>query len=190
MRGALVLGLALLAPAAAAQQTPLMVATRDVVVTYRGIGAGDAPAVAPSVAWLGSRRALRMDMPGLGWSVAEHGATPPTGFIVLEEQRRIMEMPPNVLRRQLGATPDARFTREGTDRIAGHACTLWRFESQDGEGQLCMTADGVMLRSLGKIQGQTMGVEATQVAYTAQDPSRFQRPTGYEPLQQRQPRQR
>jgi len=100
-----------------------------------------------------------------------------------------MEMPPKILRRQLGAMPDARFTREGRERIAGHACTVWRFKSQDGEGRICMTADGAMLRNLGTILGQTMGVEAIQVARMAQGPARFQRPTDYEPLHPRQPRQ-
>jgi len=49
-----------------------------------------------------------------------------------------------------------------------------------------MTADGVMLLGLGTIQGQTMGVEAIQVARMAQGHARFQRPKGYEPLQPRQ----
>jgi len=58
--------LALIVPAAAAQQMLLMITRRDVVMLYRGIGAGDAPAVAPGMAWLASRKALRIDMPNMG----------------------------------------------------------------------------------------------------------------------------
>lgn len=179
-----------LAAPAAAQQAPLLVPTRDVIVTYRGIGATTGEPVTTTMAWLAAQKTLRMDIPGVGWSVANHGATPRSGFIVMEQVRRVMEMPAAVLARQLGAQADARFTREGAERIAGHACTLWHFQSQDGEGRICMTADGVMLRSAGTHQGQPAGLEAVQVTYAAQDPARFQPPEGYERVQPRQPRER
>jgi hypothetical protein len=183
-------GALLAAAPAAAQQAPAMFPTRDVAITYRSVGGGQAPPLVTAMAWIAARKMLRMDIPGIGWSVANHGATPPSGFIVMQEARRVMDMPAAVLARQLGAQGDARFTREGTERIAGHACTLWRFQSADGEGQVCMTADGVMLRSAGTLQGQPTGIEATEVTYAAQDPARFELPAGYDRVQPRQPRER
>ncbi|NGM20906.1 hypothetical protein G3576_12845 [Roseomonas stagni] len=175
---AVALAVLLAAAPAAAQQAPLMVPMRDVAITYRSTGGGDPVTI--SMAWSAARKAVRMDMPGMGWSVANHGATPPSGFIVMEEARRVMDMPAQVLNRQIGAPRDARFVREGSDRIAGQACTVWRYQSGADEGRVCLTADGVMLRSQGSFAGQPGGMEATQVTYAPQDPSRFDPPAGYQ----------
>lgn len=177
MRGLVIAALLAAAPAAA-QQAPLLVPSRDVAITYRGTGGADQVTI--TMAWLAARKMVRMEMPGVGWSVANHGTTPPSGFIVMEEARRVMDMPAQVLNRQVGAPLDARFVREGSDRVAGTACTIWRYQSGADEGRLCMTADGIMLRSQGSFAGQSGGMEATQVAYGPQDPSRFEVPQGYQ----------
>ncbi|WP_203070218.1 hypothetical protein [Falsiroseomonas ponticola] len=182
MRGLLLAALLCAGPALA-QQAPLTLPTRDVAITYRGTGGGDAVTIV--MAWSAARQAVRMEMPGMGWSVANHGATPPSGFIVMEEARRVMDMPAQVLNRQIGAPRDARFVREGSDRVAGQACTIWRYQSGGDEGRVCMTADGVMLRSQGSFAGQSGGMEATQVTYAPQDPSRFEPPAGYQRMPSR-----
>lgn len=163
-----------------------MLPTRDVAIIYRATAEGGLPPVDVAMSWLSARRLLRTDTPGIGWSVADRGNG--TGFIVMEEMRRIMDMPPAVVRHQLGPTPDARFTREGTDRVAGHACTIWRYEDPGSEGRICLTADGVMLRTRGTMSGITGGMEAIRVEYGAQDAARFQPPEGYQRVQPR-PRQ-
>lgn len=61
-------------------QTPNMIPTRDVVVTYRVVG-GDANTMI-EMAWLAAQAKLRADVPGLGWSVADLRAG--TGLIVVE----------------------------------------------------------------------------------------------------------
>lgn len=172
-----------------AQTAPNMIPTRDVVVTYRVIG-GDAPIVL-DMAWLAAQGKLRADVPGVGWSVADHRAG--NGFIVMEDAKRVMDMPPRALQCQLGPPAGAQFTREGAQRIAGQACTDWRYEGGGQEGRICLTADGVMLRSqvtVGGPAGATGGVEATQVRFEAQDPARFQMPEGYQRVQPRAPRER
>jgi hypothetical protein len=175
---ALALGAALLAGGAAAQTVPQLHPTRDVSVSYRGLGGAQEQAVTLTIAWLAASRTMRMDVPAMGWSVTDLRV--PSGFIVIEAERRIMPLPPAALARQLGPSPAARFTREGTLRIAGQSCTQWRYEEADNDGQICLTADGVMLRSQGRMGVQSGGVEAVQVTYAAQDPARFVAPEGYQ----------
>jgi hypothetical protein len=186
MRSLLALTLAVLGLSgpAGAQDRPNMIPTRDVAIIYRATAEGGVPPVEVWMSWLSARRLLRTDTPGVAWSVADHANG--TGFIVMEEARRVMDMPPVVIRHQLGPTPEARFTREGTDRVAGHGCTTWRYEDTGSEGRVCLTADGVMLRTRGTMSGITGGMEAIRVTYAAQDAARFELPEGYQHIQPRQ----
>jgi hypothetical protein len=171
------------------QAPPNMIPTRDVVVTYRVVG-GEA-AMSIDMAWLAAQGRLRADVPGVGWSVADHRAG--TGFIVMEEAKRVMEMPPRVLQGQLGPPAGARFTREGTQRFAGQSCTDWRYQGEGQEGRICLSAEGVMLRSqvtAGGPAGANGGLEATRLRFEAQDPARFEIPAGYQRVQPRAPRER
>jgi len=186
----LALGFSLLtAVSAGAQTAPNMIPTRDVAVTYRVV---DGPAgMSLDMSWLAAQAKLRADLPGMGWSVADHRAG--TGFIVIEDAKRVMDMPAIALQGQLGPPAGARFTREGTQRYAGQSCTDWRYEGGGQEGRICLTSEGVMLRSLvtaGGPAGATGGLEATQVRFEAQDPARFTVPEGYQRMQQRAPRER
>lgn len=178
---------------AAAQPAPSLIPTRDVAITYRTVG-GPGQTITMDMAWLAAEGLLRVTVPGVGWSVADHRAG--TGFIVIEEGRRIMDMPPRVLRGQLGPPPGSSFTREGGDRVAGQPCTNWRYAGAGQEGRICVTGDGVMLRSLlipGPMGapagsgpgGGSAGLEATQLRFAAQDPARFRMPEGYARVQPR-----
>jgi hypothetical protein len=180
MRPAL-LALALFAatPALAQDRPPQMVPTRDVTVTYRLTGAGEGQTMRMHHA--AAQGLVRTDIPGgIGWAVVDTRGG--TGFMVMEPMRSIIAMPAGQARP--GApSPTARFARGGTARIAGLDCTLWNVEDQGRSGQLCFTADGVMLRGTGAAGGQQGGIEATEVRFGAVDPALFQRPQGYQEMQ-------
>ena len=91
---AVLLAAPLAARPAAAQPAPSLIPTRDVAITYRTVG-GPGQTITMDMAWLAAEGLLRVTVPGVGWSVADHRAG--TGFIVIEEGRRIMDMPPRVL---------------------------------------------------------------------------------------------
>ena len=168
---------ALLAAPALAQPAPSMIPARDVAITYRSIG-GAGESMTFEMAWLASAASLRADVPGLGWSVADHRAG--AGFIVVEAERRIMPMPPMALHAQLGPPQGATFTRDGSDRVAGQPCTNFRYQGGGQEGRICLSVEGVMLRSLiiaGGPMGITGGLEATQIRFVALDPPIFACPT-------------
>jgi hypothetical protein len=185
LRLALLLVTPLLAPLAApgaalAQDRPRLEPARDVAVTYRLVGTGAQGQVAMS--WRASARQARLDNPDGSFLIADLAAG--IGFMAHDRARELMVLPappgdagvPGLI------PPGGRFTRDGTDKVAGQDCQTWRVEMSDGgRGRACITADGVVLRSLGGAgPGQPeQGLEATAVSYGAQDAARFARPAGY-----------
>jgi len=166
-----------------AQDRPALTPSRDVAVTYRVTAEGQPPTEI-RMSWLAARNLMRMDLPGgQGWILVDIAAG--RAFMVMAAQRMITEMPGGSI--PAGMTPDAnaRFTREGRARVANADCVNWRMEGQGEAARLCISAEGVVLRSesLGGSGPRSGGMEATAVAYAAQDPARFERPAGYQSLQ-------
>lgn len=173
--------LTLLAAPTLAQDRPPLFPTRDVAVTYRMTG-GPQPGMEMTMSWLAAGQLMRVDMPGgMGFMVADQANQ--RGFMVMEAQRMIMDVPMAQAAGHMQAMQNARFTRGGNETIAGTSCTVWRFEAPQQNGTACITADGVMLRSQSSVSNQQVTMEAVRVAYGAQDPSRYQRPQGYQQMQ-------
>lgn len=169
---------------ASAQDRPQLTPTRDVSVTYRTSGQDGGAGQEMQMSWLTARGLLRVDLPrGQGWLVTDTRGS--SGFMVAEAQRMVMDIPAGhhpaagaVLRES------ARYVREGNDRVAGLACTVWRIEGEGDTNRACVTADGVMLRAAtaGSRQGQGV-LEAISVRQGPQDPARFERPAGFQTFQ-------
>jgi hypothetical protein len=167
--------------AARAEDRPAIFPTRDVAVTYRITGQGQQADM--TILWSAAQRLTRMNMPGgTVYMVADHQAQ--RAFMVVQEMRMVMDMP---MARAAGLQRDfenARFSRGGREKIAGHDCTLWRYESAATRGEACITADGVVLRAESTAPGAAAGrMEATRVVYAPQDPAQFRRPQGYQTMQ-------
>jgi hypothetical protein len=168
---------------AAAQDRPQMFPTRDVSVTYRFTGTEAAAMPGMTISWLAATQAMRNDIPGVGWMVADHRAG--RAFMVMEAMRMIMDIPLDQAASQAATLSSrATFRREGGQSVAGQSCTVWSYTEGQRSGRACITADGVMLRAESTVQGKPVTMEATQVAYGAQDPARFQRPQGYQAMPQ------
>lgn len=166
---------------AQAQDRPQIFPTRDVAVTYRVAGQGQQAEL--TMLWSAARRMMRMNMPeGLGYMVTDHQGQ--RGFMVMEQMRMVMDMPMQQAGGLQQDLENARFTRGGTEKIAGHDCTVWRYQSASGQGEACITGDGVVLRGNGSARGAGDGrMEATRVVFAPQDASLFQRPRGYQTMQ-------
>lgn len=178
-----VVAVSLIAFPALAQDRPTIMPTRDVTVTYRVTGEG-APAEM-TMSWLTAQGLMRMDMPaGQGFMVVNPQAG--SGFMAMAQMRMIMDLPAGAggVNNFARASQSARFTREGSDRVANTPCTNWRIEDRGETGRACLTADGVTLRaSSGGGQSGRGAMEATQVSYGTQDAGRFARPQGYQVMQ-------
>ncbi len=181
MRHAIATALIVALPfAAQAQDRPQIYPTRDVAVTYRVSGQGQGAEL--TMQWSAAQQLMRMNMPGgVGYMVADHQNQ--RGFMVMEAMRTIMDVPMQQAAGYQRDMENARFTRGGTEKIAGTDCTVWRYQGQAQTGEACITADGVLLRAQGSAQGQQGRMEAVRIAYGAQDPSQFQRPQGYQTMQ-------
>ncbi|MCR0980838.1 hypothetical protein [Roseomonas populi] len=170
-------------PASAQTAPPATLPTRDVAVTYRALGAG-APPGPLRMAWSVAEGRQRVEPPGApGWILLDRKAG--TGLMVIDQQRMLMPMPPDMVRVITQPVPEGvRFERRGTATIAGLTCTEWAASGPQGQGVACLTEDGVTLRATGQgPNGQQGGMEATEVRYGAQDPARFQVPQGYQTMQ-------
>ncbi|MHB0678092.1 hypothetical protein ACX4MV_05760, partial [Roseomonas mucosa] len=161
---------------------PRLEPSRDVAVTYRTLGGKPEPVEAQ---WLASERLLRLELPRQnGWGVLDRRSG--QARLVMDKMRLVTELPAEELQKMgLPADfgPGTRFTREGQAKVAGLSCTNWRYEERDASGRACLTADGVLLRAEGQVQGRQGGIEATSVTYARQDPDRFRIPAGYQTLQ-------
>jgi hypothetical protein len=170
-----------LAGPALAQDRPQITPTRDVAVTYRVSGEGQPPGEM-RMSWLAARNLMRMDMPGgQGWIVMD--LTAGTAFVAMDAQRMLMDVPVSGVPGRVAPSASARFTREGNARIANTDCVNWRMEEAGQTARICLTRDGVMLRTESLGGGGNAVMEATAVGFGPQDAARFQRPAGYQSLQ-------
>jgi hypothetical protein len=101
------------------------------------------------------------------------------GTVVLEQLGIMADLPARSgLDQALILDTGKRFTRRGTETVAGLRCTVWDVVAESGTGTACVTADGVLLRARGKDRsGRTGSLEATRVDYSPQASAQFYPPT-------------
>ncbi|MDQ2805124.1 MAG: DUF4412 domain-containing protein, partial [Pseudomonadota bacterium] len=76
--------------------------------------------------------------------------------------------------------PSTQMVRRGTDIVARTSCAVWDLRGDTGAGTACITADGLLLRGRGQVEGGLGGsIEATAVTYGPQPASLFALPPGY-----------
>jgi hypothetical protein len=166
------------AAAATAQDRPPVSPTRDVTITYKVLGRQGAPTV--QMSHNAASGLMRIDTPQMGgYAIIDRARKMST--MVMAQMRMYMEI--SAAQAPIGASPlsedDARFTRKGTETIAGATCILWDVATPKGTGNACITADGAMLRF------RTMagdGLEATQVTYAPVPAANFAVPEGFQKM--------
>lgn len=169
--------LALGAAPAWAEDAPALSASRDVTVTYTQVGRG-----APRDLKISQRAGasvMRVETAGQpGYVLVDRQSQ--RASAVMESQGYYIDMSANRVPQE-GQWPDDKisFTRGKDEQIAGLGCTNWDYKTARGSGTACVTADGVLLRILA-LSGN--GLEARQVSYEPQSPSRFSAPPGLRKL--------
>ena len=178
----------LLAAAAAwpglAVAQPMLVPGRDVAVLYRlaGAAAEQIPGGAPAgvrLLWDATGQRLRAEPVGgavyaltdLQRRVADIVFAGQSSYI----EARIKAGDPQTLI----AGRDAHFTRRGAERLLGLECTDWAIHSPKVDGTGCITADGVVLRAEGMIDGRPGSMVAQTVSYGPQPGAEFVPPDGF-----------
>jgi hypothetical protein len=163
---------------ASAQDHPMLQSTRDVEVAYKTLGrnAGHDLTLSQSA----SIGKIRVDGGQMqGYAIVDRARH--TTTVVMTEQHMYMDVAGDRPPGQQMPLPDERgtFRRTGTATIAGVTCTVWDYSNGGSSGSACITADGVMLRAVGK---DGNGLEATKVVYVAQPAAKFAPPAGYQKM--------
>jgi hypothetical protein len=183
-------------PPATAQQQPPAMPSRDVAVRYR---VPDSPPTTDRVAWLAAEGRMRTEGRALTRRVTHVIDTRSSNVTALLDSERtyhdLGRVASAMTQDYSFIRPGMRLTREGADRVAGLACTIWRVEVQgrspDDVRRACITEDGVPLRLVeGRGADAETLYEATEVSYEPQDPARFRVPQGYQPLSGEAPARR
>jgi hypothetical protein len=171
---------------AAAQEHPLLLPTRDVIVDYVTTGGptgGNQPhTMRMYIAANGTK--MRVETPAMpGWLIIDRAGK--HMFMVLRQQHITLEMPMDPAKADMFLPHDMDgFTRQGSAKVAGLACTLWSVRGGNRAGSSgCITADGVLLRgeSTGP-DGQRITLAATAVKYGKLPADTFQPPAGFKKM--------
>ncbi len=168
---------------AAAQDHPPYMPTRDVAVEYKvKSGPDDAPQHIHMMFTAGGDR-VRVEPPGMpGYSVIDRTAQ--RMMMVFPDRHAYMELPFDPEKRRSFAFNDSmKFTRKGTDTVAGVPCTIWTVQTEKTTGIACVSEDGVILRGQGAGENAGSSMEAVKVEYGPQPDSLFQPPADYKKVE-------
>jgi Domain of unknown function (DUF4412) len=167
--------LAVAAPAYA-EDGPQIFPTRDVTVTYETASKKDI-----TVAYSAALHRARLD--GMSaqhtYAIVQHDKD--QMVLVMPERQMVMRMPePPAMKSAISMQGFSSAKRVGSATVAGVSCTVWAVHNEDGDGDICVTSDGVLLRARGKDKsGNSSLMQATKVDYHALPASEFEVPAGY-----------
>ena len=103
--------------------------------------------------------------------------------IVLPQMHALVDVPGvSAMMEQVLSTRQARFTKLGTDEIAGHRCTKYLVLKRRGDGTACITRGGVVLEAQGQDSKGSVSVRAVSLTEAPQDPALFAPPSGYQAI--------
>lgn len=155
-----------------AQDKPPFAPARDVTVTYRVTAPGQ-PLTEVRILARPGGTPMRVDMLTEGTSILfDRKAGVMT--MVVPEERMAMDLPMSAGQQDFVLNDRMRFARRGTDTVAGLRCTVWDVTLGAERSTACISADGVMLRLLGRETGGVRStMEATSVEFETQPDSAF-----------------
>ncbi len=166
--------------AAWADETPRLMPSRDVYITYR-VSSGDKP-VTERVRWLAAEEIERIDPHGKGYLLAR------SAYMIIEHRKKTAEIVDpkthsvtatvNPVAGELAEIENAKLTPLGSATVAKLGCQVWRAEiSAQVEREICLTEDGVLLRVR---NGDKTVLEATAVKYHHISSKLFDIPPDYQ----------
>jgi Domain of unknown function (DUF4412) len=181
---ATVLGLAAAVPAAAQDHPAVMQPSRDVMVEYHVAGVAPGQQRSDTVRMYFTDHATKVRIEPVGqpaYSIVDRNAA--RMVMVSTQQHAYMEMPYDPKQVMAFDDKSATFTRLGSATVAGIVCTVYDTKRQDWSGQVCLSDDGLMLRSKSDNPSQAgTALEATSVTYGPLPPSLFTPPADFQKM--------
>jgi hypothetical protein len=168
-----------IAGSAIADEPPLLRPSRDVVVEYRNGEPGQAAGTAVTMHFANKGNRLRID-PANSPTYRIYDIKVNRLTIVMTDKHTFEDRPSDPSMVPLYFSPEAAFTRTGTETIAGLSCTTYDANLHGRRGQLCLTADGVILRARTQQGDQVRELHAVNVSYTEQPATLFEPPPSFQ----------
>ncbi len=168
-----------LAPDRPAPDRPLMAPSREASVLYRMTKAGTPPVEVRITSRTGGSP-MRIDMPDGAYMLVDQAAG--SMRMVVPYEQMVMELPAQEgPQAQFQLNERMRFTRKGADTVAAVRCTTWDVLLDKARGSVCVSDDGVLLRSSGQDEaGRRSLIEAVSVSFAPAPASDFEAPADYD----------
>jgi hypothetical protein len=167
--------LAVVLCAAADDAHPVLRPIRSVDVTY-ALDGGSGTILHERLRWDAGAQLLRVDPPTPGLYVIIDLAARRMSTVRTAE-KAVIEMAAPASVTGMADSAAAGAVRQGSDTVAGLACTEWDMTDAAGQAaRVCLTEDGVLLRAR---MGDRTLLRAEVVQYGPLDPSVFQIPADY-----------
>ncbi len=163
---------------AAASDRPALVPSREASVLYRVTNADAAPIeVRTTVAAGGSP--MRLDMPDRTYMLVDSAAR--RMAMVVPDEQVIVEIPyQDGPQTHFQLNERMRFTRRAPGTVATVRCTMWDVVVDNARGTMCISDDGIMLRSSGVDEaGRRNLIEAVSVSYAPAPADEFVPPADF-----------
>ena len=157
---------------------PVLAPTREASVLYQ-VSFGGNPPIEVRVTALPNGGAMRLDLPDLTYMLV-NPAEKHMAMVVPDEQT-VLDMPwSDTPLDQFILNPRMRFVRRGADTVAANRCTIWEMTLDRIRGVVCVTDDGVLLRSLSQDDtGRRNVIAALSVSYAPAPPKEFVPPPDF-----------
>lgn len=165
-----------MAGAARAEDQPQPFPTRDVTVHYKDIGGRDPQSFV--MHFSAQTKKIRSDINGDSGDYSIMDIPAKHHYMIMDADRTYIDISAKKAPVH-GLVPDGvKLVRAGEDTVAGLKCTVWNETGATAGGTVCITDDGVLLRSHYN-DGNNETSEATAVEYGPQAASLFEVPMGY-----------
>lgn len=163
---------------AAAPDRPALVPAREASVLYRVTNADTAP-IEVRVTTAAGGSPMRLDMPDRSYMLVNAAAH--SMAMVVPDEQTVLNLPyQDGPQTHFQLNDRMRFTRRAPGTVASVRCTTWDVVVDNARGTMCISEDGIMLRSLGVDEtGRRNLIEAVSVSYAPATADEFVPPADF-----------
>ena len=162
-----------------AADRPLMAPTREASVLYR-VTSSENPPAEVRITTLPNGASMRIDMPDRTYMLVNQAEK--RMALVVPDEQTVMDLPwSSGPQDQFTLNARMKFARRGADTVAATRCNVWEVALDGSRGVMCITDDGVLLRSLSQDESSRRSlIDALSVSYTPAPPKEFMVPPDFE----------
>lgn len=163
---------------AAAPDRPALVPSREASVLYRVVSADAAPIEVRITTGAGGSP-MRLDMPDRTYMLVDQAAR--SIEVVVPDEQMVLDVPyQDGPQTHFQLNDRMRFTRRAPGTVAAVRCTTWDVAVDNTRGTMCISDDGILLRSSGVDEaGHRNLIEAVSVSFAPAAANEFVPPADF-----------